>query len=146
VPDYVLLYSDLAANLTTTLIASGEPFLPPNVWLNVNFPQAGSGTGCTNSSQFKFVLSRIYSAVPILTPDDFSTCNNTRYLPTESSVVGASGCYASVSVGLANNKLDASASAQSVVFSKLEKLLSCLPGASTSFNGENLKIQQVLEN
>ena len=146
VSDYVFLYSYLAMNLTTTLTSIGKPYLPPNVWLNVNFPPAGSGTSCTNSNQFKYVLSRIHSAVPILTPKDINICNNTGYLPTESSVIGTSGCYVSVSVGWANTKLDASASAQLVVLNALQTLLSCLPGPSPSLQGEKLGIQQVLKN
>jgi len=127
VPDYVPLYADLSANFTNAVLASGTPYLPSNVWLNINFPAAGSGTSCTNVNQFKFVLSRIHTAIPILTPKDVSTCNNNGYLPTENNVVGTGGCYASVSVGRADNKLDASAADQAVVLSKLQSILTCLP-------------------
>ena len=56
-----------------------------------------------------------------------ATCGSTR-LPSESSVVKTSGgCYASVSVGNANTKLDATAAQQGVVLTKLRGILSCLP-------------------
>jgi broad specificity polyphosphatase/5'/3'-nucleotidase SurE len=127
VPDYVLLYADLAANFTNILLKSGKPYLPPKTWLNVNFPHAGTGTNCTKSNQFKFVFSRIHDAVPFITPEDVNTCNNNGRLPTESKVIGTKGCYCSISVGRANDKLDSSASDQTVVLNKLQKILSCLP-------------------
>jgi Survival protein SurE len=123
VPDYVPLYANLAANLTTTLLESGTPYLPSGIWLNVNFPGAGSGTSCTQSSQFKFVLSKIYASLGM----DVVTCNNDGWLPTESKVVGTSGCYASVSVGKASDKMDADEEAQAAVLSKLSGILTCLP-------------------
>jgi len=130
VPDYVSLYSDLATNLTTAVLAAAQPYLPANTWLNVNFPSAGSGTSCTKTNQFNFVLSRIFDALPLITPDDAVTCNNNGRLPTESTVIGTAGCHASVSVGRANDKLDASAAEQVVVLNNLQKILSCLPAKS----------------
>jgi hypothetical protein len=130
VPDYATIYAQLATKLTITLLASGAaaPYLPNNTWLNVNFPAAGAGTSCTNPEDFQFVLSRIYHAVPLISDDDVVTCNNGGRLPTESDVVGTTpGCFASVSVGHANDKLDAHASEQAVVLQKLGSILSCLP-------------------
>ena len=60
------------------------------------------------------------------TAADVNTCGKTR-LPTESAVVGTNGCYASISVGRADTKGDASAAQQAVVLKKLAKILSCLP-------------------
>ena len=57
------------------------------------------------------------------------TCGETR-LPRERDVVGSNGCYASISVGRADTKGDASAEDQAVVLMKLEKILSCLPRAN----------------
>lgn len=125
-PDYALLYADLAANVTAAVVKAGAPYLPSNTFLNVNFPAAGAGTSCTKTADFKFVLSRIYTA-SIISGKDVVTCGNGGRLPTETVVVGTSGCYASVSVGLANNKLDANASEQAVVLAKLSSILSCLP-------------------
>lgn len=125
-PDYSLLYADLATNITKTLLASGAPFLPSGTWLNVNFPAAGAGTSCTSPSDFKFVLSRIYTSTFISGPD-VKTCNNGGVLPPESTVVGTTGCFASISVGLASNKLSANKAQQTVVLGKLSSILSCLP-------------------
>ena len=110
--------------MTQTLLDSGAPYLPNDTWLNVNYP-AVSSTSCSSASEFKFVLSRIYDAT-ILTPPDVETCGTDR-LPTESDVIGTSGCYASISVGEAQNKDDQSADVQQVVLDKLSSILSCLP-------------------
>ena len=121
---YESVYADLSTNVTQTLLGSGAPYLPSGIWLNVNYPTVSSTT-CATTRQFKFVLSRINSATGS-TPADVSTCGSTR-LPTESKVVGTSGCYASISVGVAPTKGDASAAQQAVVLGKLGKILSCLP-------------------
>jgi hypothetical protein len=65
--------------------------------------------------------------VPILTGKDVVTCGNGGRLPTESAVVGKSGCFVSVSVGKASSKGDASAAEQGVVLGRLKGVLSCLP-------------------
>lgn len=121
---YQTVYAQLSTNVTTTLVDSGKPYLPSGIWLNVNYPTVSSST-CSSASRFKFVLSRINSASSS-TAADVQTCGSTR-LPTESTVVGTSGCYASISVGVASNKGDASAAAQAVVLGKLQSILSCLP-------------------
>ena len=120
---YVGIYADLATNLTQTLIASGKPFLPSNTWLNVNFAAVTPGS-CDSAAKFQFILTRIYN-VGIIGNIDVNTCGAKR-LPDEKSVVGK-GCYASVSVGKADTKLDASAKEQAVVLAKLKSILSCLP-------------------
>ena len=56
---------------------------------------------------------------------DVEHCGGRR-LPTESDVVGK-GCFASVSVFNAENKLDAGAEAQAYVLERLGDFLSCLP-------------------
>jgi 5'/3'-nucleotidase SurE len=126
VQTYEQVYADLSTTVTQALVSSGKPYLPSNAWLNVNYP-AVSSSSCSSTSSFKFVLSRINTAIPILTPKDVTTCNNGGRLPTESKVVGTAGCYASISVGVATTKLDASASTQQVVLNKLGSILSCLP-------------------
>lgn len=77
------------------------------------------------------MLSRINSAGPGAAAD-VNTCGNSR-LPTESSVVNTKGCYASISVGRADTKGDASASEQAVVLKKLGKILSCLPSSGVMY-------------
>ena len=42
-------------------------------------------------------------------------------------MVDMSGCYASISVGVATTKADASATEQAFVLGKLKNILSCLP-------------------
>lgn len=120
------MYAELATNVTRTLVASGKPYLPSGTWLNVNFPASTAGMSCSAASDFKFVLSRIFAAIPRFTPDDVTMCGSDR-LPEESKVVGAEGCYASISVGVARTKLDANATQQAVVLGKLQSILSCLP-------------------
>lgn len=121
---YVKVYTELSTNVTQTLVDSAKPYLPSNIWLNVNFPTVSSST-CASSDQFKFVLSRINSA-SLGTAADLRTCGSRR-LPTESKVVGTAGCYASISVGVATSKADASAAQQKIVQQKLARILSCLP-------------------
>lgn len=126
---YQTIYADLALNVTETIIASGTPYLPSGTWLNVNFPEAGDGTSCTSVNDFKFVLSRIYTAVVLVSGDDVATCGSDDRLPTETTVVDTDGCYASVSLGLTSNKRDANATEQAVVLEKLSSILSCLPSS-----------------
>ena len=123
---YSAIYADLSTTVTQALVSSGKPYLPPSVWLNVNYP-AVSSASCSKVSDFKFVLSRINTAVPLIEPDDVTTCNNGGRLPTESHVVDTGGCYAAISVGVASTKLTANAKQQAVVLSKLRSILSCLP-------------------
>lgn len=72
------------------------------------------------------MLSRIHVAIPLITPDDVTTCGSSR-LPSEIGVSLASGCYASVSVGVAGTKEDANATMQGVILKKLSPLFTCLP-------------------
>ncbi|KAJ7079769.1 sure-like protein [Mycena belliarum] len=113
-----LIYSQLSVTLLKTLLASPGPILPAGIALNVNYPPTSN---CTDAAAFKFVLTRIYFN---LFATDVRTCGTTR-LPTESSVVAKSGCFASVSVFNAKTKLDADAATQGVVLAKLSSLLTC---------------------
>ncbi|KAJ5833965.1 hypothetical protein N7474_002276 [Penicillium riverlandense] len=124
-PHYSDVYAALATNLTDHLIAAGKPYLPSDVWLNVNFPSV-SDSQCSRPEDIAFVLSRIHIAVPFITPDDVRTCGTSR-LPSEIAVSLASGCYASVSVGVASTKEDANSTVQAVALKKLSKILTCLP-------------------
>ena len=121
---YQTVYADLCTNVTQTLVASAKPYLPAGIWLNVNYP-AVSSTTCSSPFDFEFVLSRINTASSSTAPD-VETCGSTR-LPTETTVVKTSGCYASISVGVTTTKADANATEQAVVFGKLKSILSCLP-------------------
>ncbi|KAF2160573.1 hypothetical protein M409DRAFT_70326 [Zasmidium cellare ATCC 36951] len=121
---YMTIYADLSANVTQTLTSSGKPYLPEDVFVNVNFPAVNDR--CHSTSSFKFVFSRIYPAVPVFTPDDVETCGSKR-LPVERSVVkNTAGCFASISVGN-TDKVDVDAELQAAVLEKLKGILSCLP-------------------
>lgn len=129
VEGYERVYADLSTIVTKAVVNSGKPYLAPNIWLNVNYP-ASNSTSCSTTSEIKFVLSRINTAVPIIGGDDVTTCNNSGRLPTETTVVNTPGCYASISVGHADTKLDATSSEQAAVLAKLRDILSCLPSSS----------------
>ena len=125
-PSYSTVYAQLATQFTSAVLNAGpKPYLPSNVYINVNFP-ASSSSSCSSASDFRFVLSRIYPAVPVLTPKDVVTCGNGGRLPTESSVTGLKGCLVSVSVGKASTKGDASAAEQQAVLNRLRGVLTCM--------------------
>ncbi|KAL7823701.1 sure-like protein [Trichoderma gracile] len=117
-----ILYSQLATQLTNKILSSGTPYLPPDVFLNVNFPKVEGS--CTDLSSFKWVLSRINPG--IISPPDVDHCGGNR-LPTELSVITHGGCFISVSVGNAQDKTTAPNSKQAVVLKKLRDMLTCLP-------------------
>jgi len=117
------VYADLSLNITQTLLASGAPYLPLGIWLNVNFSPVNNGN-CRKAGDFGFVLSRIH---PSLFGRDVKICGNGGHLPTESTVMKTSGCWVSVSVAAASTKLDAGTSNQVIVLSKLGGILTCLP-------------------
>jgi len=117
------LYAELATQLTNAILASGTPYLPDDVFLNVNFPAVEGD--CTSASKFKWVLSRIN--VGLLSAPDVNHCSSTR-LPLENEVVdNDSGCFISVSVGDAADKTTADAERQAVVLQKLGDMIICLP-------------------
>lgn len=123
VPERSTIYADLATNLTNAIIDSGAPYLPDDIFLNVNFPEV---TGdCTTSGAFNFVMSRIDPRT-VLSSADVDTCGSTA-LPTELKVVESDGCYASVSVGQCSDKTTADAANQKIVLDKISSILTCLP-------------------
>jgi hypothetical protein len=122
VPLRSTLYAQLAAKLVDTLTAGGKPYLPEDVWLNVNFPEVNDE--CSNADDFKWILSRINFGV--FSQPDVQICGRTR-LPTETEVILTDGCYVSVSVGDAVDKSTVDATRQAVVLGKLSGLLECLP-------------------
>lgn len=122
--DYSFVYADAALRLVDALIAAGAPYLPSGTVLNVNFPDAGPGTDCATAADVKFVLSRIYAVLGF--PIDVNNCGKNS-LPSEKSVVDMGGCYASVSVMNASDKLDVGKTVQAQILGKLAGFLSCLP-------------------
>lgn len=117
------LYAELATVLTNKIVEGGKPYLPKNVWLNVNFPEVKEGK-CDDVRKFKWVLSRINPG--IVSKKDVRTCGTDR-LPTETDVVGEEGCFISISVGDSNDKTTVDAERQKVVLDRLGGFLSCLP-------------------
>ncbi|KIJ55812.1 hypothetical protein M422DRAFT_151484 [Sphaerobolus stellatus SS14] len=114
------VYAAASVRLVEALIASGTPFLPPGIALNVNYP-AATGS-CASASNFKFVLTRILSSS---SATDVTTCG-TNHLPTESSILSeSSGCLSSISVFNATGKVDVDAAIQGVVLQKLQSILTC---------------------
>lgn len=124
-PHYSQVYAELSTRLTNQLIASGTPYLPPDIWLNVNFPEVDDS--CTSPDDFRFVLSRLFPAVPWITEGDVHTCGSDQ-LPSEREVIYTSGCHVSVSVAIANSADTANATMQKAVLDKLgPNFFSCLP-------------------
>lgn len=122
-PLHSKVYADLALNLTTAIINSGAPYLPEDVFLNVNFSEV-TDSSCSDASQFKFIFTRVNTG--LFSAPDTEWCGSTR-LPWEVDVIYLRGaCYASVSVGDANDKSTADAARQKVVADKLKPLLTCL--------------------
>ncbi|CAI6295622.1 unnamed protein product [Periconia digitata] len=122
-PKYSKVYADLALNLTTTLIDSGAPYLPDDVFLNVNFGEVSDST-CHDASQFKFIFTRVNTG--LLSARDTEWCGATR-LPWEVDVIYLrGGCYVTVSAGDASDKSTTDAARQKVVLDKLKPLISCL--------------------
>lgn len=122
-PLHSKIYADLALNVTSQIIKSGAPYLPEGVWLNVNFPKV-SETRCNTVNRFQFILTRIN--LGIFSSKDTEWCGTDR-LPTETEVILKSGCYASISVGDAEDKTTVDAARQKLVLAKLKPILSCLP-------------------
>lgn len=90
----------------------------------MNYP--GATGECTDPNEFKFILSRI-NAAATGAPSDVRTCGTDR-LPTESGVVATTpGCFVSVSVMDATNKMDVDAKTQAFVLTRLGRFLTCLP-------------------
>ncbi|KAL7917652.1 survival protein sure-like phosphatase/nucleotidase [Trichoderma austrokoningii] len=133
------LYGQLAAQITNHIISSGAPYLPPDVFLNVNFPKVEGS--CTELSNFKWILTRINPGY--FSPPDISSCGGER-LPTELSVIKHGGCLISVSVANAKDKTTASTDSQAVVLDKLRGMLSCLPSSAKSMKDlDQLALQNI---
>lgn len=112
--------SELTLKFLSALLASpSRPIIPANTTVNVN---TSNVSGCTDPDDFEFVFTRNL-ADPLAV--DVTTCG-TNHLPTESSVVGSSGCHVSISVINAITKTDVDAATQQVVFNRVESLLSCI--------------------
>lgn len=75
VPARSSVYARLAAELVdAVVVASGPPYLPDGVWLNVNFPEAEGD--CTDPAKYAWVASRIFPGV--LSRPDARACGTDR--------------------------------------------------------------------
>ncbi|CAP67474.1 uncharacterized protein PODANS_6_11300 [Podospora anserina S mat+] len=122
VPTRSLVYAQVASKLVDAVVSSGKPYLPEDVFLNVNLPKVEGK--CTDPHNFKFVLSRIN--VGLFSAKDVYHCGTDR-LPLEASVALSDDCLVSVSVGDANDKTTAPKEKQDIVLNKLRGLFTCLP-------------------
>ncbi|KAK7984790.1 5'/3'-nucleotidase sure family protein [Apiospora saccharicola] len=122
VPQRSAIYAALATKLTDAVVASGAPYLPEDVWLNVNMPKVEGD--CTNPAKFVWVLSRLNPGW--FSQKDVDHCGSTR-LPTETDVLLSGGCRIAVSIGDANDKTTAPADKQTIVRDKLKSMLTCMP-------------------
>ncbi|KAH6987963.1 survival protein sure-like phosphatase/nucleotidase [Ilyonectria robusta] len=121
VPARSLVYAELATILVNQIVDSGKPYLPEDVFLNVNFPKVEGK--CTKASDFKWVLTRINPG--LLSPPDVEWCGGDR-LPTETEVILGGGCHISVSIGDASDKTTVNDDRQDTVLAKLKDILVCL--------------------
>jgi hypothetical protein len=132
VPKHSTVYAELAHKLVETLVQGGKPFLPPRVWLNVNFPNAKGK--CTSADEFKFVLTKIDFSVQLetgleLSSPDVEVCGNKGRLPLEDWTVKQheEECVVGVSVGKAGGAgANAGKEEQRFVAQKLNSILTCL--------------------
>jgi len=125
-----LVYAQRSVDLVDALVAStASPLLPSGTILNVNYPNLNATNSCSQTGDIKFVLTRVFPAIPIITPSDVTTCGNGGRLPTEDNVsMSPAGCFASVSVVDADLKLDVTKDKQIPVLASLSPILSCFPG------------------
>lgn len=122
-----LIYAQRSVDLINVLVASGSsPLIPSGTILNVNYPKINATNSCTQPGDIKFVLTRVFPPIPIITPKDVTTCGNGGRLPAEDDVaMDPTGCFASVSVVDAELKLDVLKDRQTAVLSALSPILSC---------------------
>lgn len=110
------IYGQLTVTFTQTLLASGySPLLPAGITVNVNYP---SISGCSDADDYEWVFARNVAGS---SGSDVETCGSTT-LPTESDVVGTSGCYISVSVIGDTSKTDVNSTLQGAVKERLSGL------------------------
>ncbi|KAG8901692.1 hypothetical protein FRB99_005164 [Tulasnella sp. 403] len=107
------IYSALSIKLVNTLVASGKPYLPPGVALNVNLPLPTDQ--CNDASKFSFAMTKIS---PLAAG---TKCNDVGIATEDDSANRA--CV--VTISAMKNKLDVSTTVQAQVQAKLGSILSC---------------------
>ncbi|KAF2259748.1 acid phosphatase precursor [Lojkania enalia] len=121
-PLYSKIYAELALKITSQIVASGTPYLPQGVFLNVNFPEVTSSE-CNDIDDFRFIFTRVNPG--IFSEKDTEWCGTNR-LPTEYDIFFRDGCFVSISAGDASDKTTVDAARQKPVADKLKSILSCL--------------------
>lgn len=121
VPVRSSFYAQIGASLTNRVIAAGVPYLPENVFLNVNFPEVTDS--CNSLDDVVYVLTRIN--IGLFSAPDANHCGSTR-LPSEFDVINRKACYVTVSVGDAKDKTTASATQQKAVLDKIGSIFTCI--------------------
>ncbi|KAF2020850.1 acid phosphatase precursor [Aaosphaeria arxii CBS 175.79] len=121
-PLHSKIYAELALKVTSTILESGPPYLPPETWLNVNFGKV-SEAKCNSADKFTYVLTRIHWG--FLSDYDVEWCG-TRRLPLESDIRDNNDCYVTISIGDATDKTTIDAARQAQVLPKLQNILSCI--------------------
>ena len=120
--DVYSIHARLSLRLLTALTYnySSDPILPPNSFLNVNYPAVTDP--CLHPAAFTFVLTRAFS-IPFT--DSPHTCGR-ESLPLEGDVLDNIGsCEVSISVLDAGTKLDKGREAQEAVMKRLQGFLGC---------------------
>ena len=126
-PEYSKIYAKLATAVTNALIEGGKPYLPPGVFLNVNFPLVSDERAHKCNYSFAFVLSRIHDPW-LYEPKDITPCGakHTPHLPYEKVVI-KDGCFVSISVGDVKTKKDSTMANQAGVYNKFGLVWTCFP-------------------
>ena len=126
-PEYSETYAGIATAITNALIQGGKPYLPPGVFLNVNFPRYDDERSRKCNYQFNATLTRIHDPW-LYEPKDITPCGakHTPHLPYEKVVI-QDGCWVPISVGDAETKSDSSKANQAEVNNKLRSILQCYP-------------------
>ncbi|KAF2749522.1 5'/3'-nucleotidase sure [Sporormia fimetaria CBS 119925] len=115
--------ADLSLKIINQLLASGKPYLPDGVWLNVNFPH---GARQCSPDEYKFILTRVSPNHSSTWGPDVEWCDNNGSLPSEKMVANLERCYVAIGVGNARYVTTSDAARQEMVLGKLAPALSCI--------------------
>ncbi|KAF1912706.1 hypothetical protein BDU57DRAFT_458790 [Ampelomyces quisqualis] len=125
-PLHSKIYAELAADITSTIIRSGRPLLPPSTIIYVNFPSV-TDRRCNDTSQFRYILTR-NEALEINDDVGAFWCDATNF-PFDTDVIARQNeCFVAISPGDAIDAAESLAmSVQEEFINKLRPILSCLP-------------------
>jgi len=128
------VYAQLSLSFVQAMLVKpfGAPgsktaLLPPNITLNVNFPEPKGS--CAATPSLKFMLTRINKAAKGAAADVANPCGgDSEYLSLENDIINdastkSTPCWASVSVMNATTKADVDAATQAIVVERLGSFL-----------------------